>query len=136
MLVHFPSGLYPFTLILEVMTSFTGDLSFTKAAFYTLLGGLAGSLLAAVFGAIDYFRLGADHPAWKKASWHAMLNLLWIFGFAAILGIKLSNFPHLEPPSTTFLTFLVLLNIGLLFSNHLGGELVFKHGIGTKKPQN
>lgn len=52
--------------------------------------------------------------------------------FHGPIGIQIEDLPHL------FSTFLIisyvicLLNLYLLLSNFLGGELVFEHGIGKK----
>jgi len=57
-------------------------------------------------------------------------------GFTALLAIKLKIYPFFHPPSLLFLTLSALLNLGLLLSNFLGGELVFKFGIGKKVETN
>jgi len=131
MLVHFPSALFPVSLALDVLVRFGEGSSFAVAAFYAMAGGLLGGVAAAVFGAMDYFRLPATHTAWKRASLHAFLNLVWLMWFGALFGLRLKQYPQIELVTTIEIILCGVAVAGLLFSNFLGGELVFRHKLGV-----
>ncbi|MGH7454868.1 MAG: DUF2231 domain-containing protein [bacterium] len=131
MLVHFPSALFPVSLALDVLARLSGGSSFAVAAFYAIAGGLLGGAAAAVFGAMDYFRLPATHAAWKKASLHALLNFVWLMWFGVLFGLRLKQYPQIESATTIEIILSGVAVAGLLFSNFLGGELVFRHKLGV-----
>lgn len=132
MLVHFPAALYPVTLVLDVLARVQRDGSFAAAGFYTATAAVAGAAGAALFGAIDYLKLDSANPAWLKASLHAGLNIVWASLFAVIFGLQLPHYPAVPPPSNALIILAGVGTVGMLFSNFLGGELVFRYGIGTR----
>jgi len=136
MLVHFPSALFPMSLALDALARFGGGSSFAVAAFYAMAGGLLGGVAAAVFGAMDYFRLPATHVAWKKASLHAFLNFVWLMWFGVLFGLRLKQYPQIELATTLEIILSGVAVAGLLFSNFLGGELVFRHKLGVIEEEN
>lgn len=136
MLVHFPSALFPTSLALDVLARLGGGSSYAAAAFYAMAGGLLGGAAAAVFGAMDYFRLPATHAAWKKASLHALLNLVWLMWFGVLFGLRLKQYPQIELATTLAIILSGAAVAGLLFSNFLGGELVFRHQLGVIEGDN
>ena len=92
--------------------------------------GVISGIFAACFGAIDYARLPPKHKAWKKASIHAFLNVLWLIIFGTIFGINMMDYPHIQIVSIPQLIIITISVIGLLISNFLGGELVYHHHVG------
>ena len=130
MLVHFPSALFPATLVFQAISLVNHDQSFALAGFYTLVGGLIGGAGALLFGVIDYFKIGTSDPAWKKASIHAVCNLTWLALLAIECGIIVKHGSLANISRAEFIITLISV-IGILFSNFLGGELVFHHGIGV-----
>ncbi len=131
MLVHFPSALFPVSLALDVLARLGGGSAFAAAAFYAMAGGLLGGAAAVVFGAMDYFRLPATHAAWKKALLHALLNFVWLMWFGTLFGLRLKPYPLIESATTLEIILSGVAVAGLLFSNFLGGELVFRHKLGV-----
>ena len=136
MLVHFPSALFPMSLMLDVLARLGGGSAFAAAAFYAMAGGLLGGVAAAVFGAMDYFRLPATHVAWKKASLHALLNFVWLMWFGTLFGLRLKPYPQIELATTLEIILCSAAVAGLFFSNFLGGELVFRHKLGVIEKDN
>lgn len=132
-LVHFPSALYPFSLVMDALGIYYANLVFSASAYYALLFAFLSSLLAAVFGAIDYLNLKAEHKAFRTASIHGGLNVLWMLGFGVAVKLRHNFFSVNELPSIAYLMLMVFLVIGVAYSNHLGGDLVFKYGIGVKR---
>lgn len=130
MLVHFPSALFPVSVIFDVVALLTGDKALASVAFYMLAAGLVGGIAAALFGAMDFYRLPPTHEAWGKAALHAGLNILWLCLFTVVFGLRVNQYPQFELATPTELIVSIIGVIGLIFSNFLGGDLVFRHKIG------
>ncbi|HXR93186.1 MAG TPA: DUF2231 domain-containing protein [Steroidobacteraceae bacterium] len=127
MLVTIPIGLWIFTLTSDVVFAVTGDSRWEATAFFTLAGGIAGALLAAVPGFFDL--LGLHEPRERRTGIiHMSLNL-------AIVVIQLINFGlRSAAQAQTNLAFALsaLAVVGLLASGWLGGQLV--HVFGVTQP--
>ncbi len=136
MLVHFPAALFPFGLLMDVLAVVVGEQTFAATACYSYAGGVALGCLAAVFGAMDYFRISAEERMWKIASLHALLNVLWVCAFAFICGVRLTQFPHFAVATSGQLTTAAVCVLGMIVSNHLGGELVLRYGLGVSHRSN
>jgi uncharacterized membrane protein len=127
MLVTIPIGLWVFTLTSDVVFAVTGDSRWEATAFFTLAGGIAGALLAAVPGLFDL--LGLHEPQERRIGIiHMSLNL-------AIVIVQLINFSlRITLQGATNLTFALsaLAVAALLVSGWLGGQLV--HVLGVTQP--
>ncbi len=127
MLVNIPIGLWIFTLTSDVVFTATGDSRWEATAFFTLAGGIAGALLAAVPGLFDL--LGLASPRERRIGiFHMSLNL-------TIVVVQAINFAlRAASQADTNLTFALsaLAVAGLLISGWLGGQLV--HGLGVTQP--
>ncbi len=137
MLVHFPAGLLPFALISDLLAEILHEPTLASVAMICYVGGIGGGLLAAVFGAMDYFRISPDHQAGKKASLHALLNVAWLSAFTFVVGTRISQYPHFRYATAGELVVAGCCVVGMMASNYLGGELVLRYGIGTRsgKPE-
>ncbi len=135
MLVHFPAALFPFGFLADAASLFTGDASFGAAACYAYAAGVILGSAAAIFGAVDYFRLPTDRPAWTPATVHALLNLLWLSVFTFLCGLRITSYPHIGLPTLAGVLVSGIAVLGMIVSNHLGGELVIRHGVGTSLGQ-
>jgi uncharacterized membrane protein len=133
MLVHFPSALFPMSLIFDILSVAMHSQCLACAAFYCIGGGLLLGFAAAIAGAIDYSHLPPSHPAWNKASLHALLNILWMILFAIVFGLKLKSYPNIVLASQIEIIISAISVIGLIYSNYLGGDLVFRHQLGFDK---
>lgn len=90
-------------------------------------------VIAAISGAIDFYRLPPTHEAWNKAGLHACLNIIWLSLFAVLLGLRIKQYPMIKLATPTELITSIIGIIGLIFSNFLGGDLVFRHKIGIQE---
>ena len=91
MLIAFPIGLWIFSLICDLIYHAGAHNGFWKGvAFYTMLAGVAGALLAAVPGFIDYLSL-RDARTKKIATIHMALNLILVALFVFNLGVRYSG---------------------------------------------
>ena len=130
MLVNIPIGLWIFTLTSDVVFAVTGDPRWEATALFTLAGGIAGALFAAVPGLFDLLGLESS-DARRIGIFHMSLNL-------AIVVVQAINFALRATSSTgqadTSLTFaLSALSVAaLLVSGWLGGQLV--HVLGVTQP--
>src|SRR5512135_2127835 len=97
-LVHYPLALLQFSFVLDLISAVKGDGTLETASFYALIGGVGIGVIAAIFGAMDYFRIPAEHRAWNEASLHALLNVTWICVYAVLLGIRWKLYPDFPPP--------------------------------------
>lgn len=128
MLVHFPSALYPFSLVMEILSITSGNSIFAMTAFYSLLGGVGMSVVALIYGAIDFLQIDTRSPAWKIAGTHALLNVTWWIVFASLLFYQVKH-PD-TPVAWVYVSIMGIATAGLLVSNYLGAELVIRYKIG------
>ena len=124
MLVAIPIGLWIFSLVCDLV-HLSGALgaNWDIVAMYTLAGGIAGALLAAVPGFIDMLSLSG--PIRRTALVHMSINL-------TVVALYTVNFWLRVGGST--LVWLSVLGLGLLVvSGWLGGKMVFEHGVGVDR---
>jgi uncharacterized membrane protein len=74
MLIAAPAALIPFAFVLDAMHRSTRDTSYSKAAYYSLVGGLTGGAAAAAAGVMDYLTIPAETDVKRTANVHAILN--------------------------------------------------------------
>src|SRR5207253_10223855 len=82
MLIPFPIGLLVFSLIADLIYLWRGIPVWEDyIAFYTLLGGIIGAVIAAIPGLIDWLSLTDREAVWI-ANWHARLNIIMLLVFS------------------------------------------------------
>ena len=123
-LVPLAIGLWVFALVADVAAALTGNHDWRVVAFYCIGGGVVGALLAAVPGFIDLFSM--KDPAVRKVGFlHMGLNLAAVVVFALNFVLRMGQ-GHAGP------LLLTLLGIALIgVSGWLGGEMVYRHGVGV-----
>ena len=133
MLIPFPIGLWAFSLIADVIYLWRGNPVWRDyIAFYTLLGGIIGAVVAAVPGFIDWLSL-KDREVVKIANWHARLNVIALLIFAASFYLRMSGGSSLVSGSHTIPFVLSVLGVILItISGWLGGEMVFRHAVAVE----
>jgi uncharacterized membrane protein len=127
MLVVLPLGLWTFALVCDVATLLGGGQGWQTTALYATGGGVVGALLAAIPGLVDLLSI-TDATVRRVAVWHMVLNLLAVAVFAIAFWMRWQ-----DPASRAamLLTFFGVLVIG--GSGWLGGELVYRYGMGMQK---
>jgi len=127
MLVTIPIGLWVFTLTSDIVFALTGDYRWEATAFFTLAGGIAGALLAAVPGMFDL--LGLHEPRERRVGIiHMSVNL-------AIVVLQIVNFTlraSFQADTNLTIALSALAVAALLVSGWLGGQLV--HVFGVTQP--
>jgi uncharacterized membrane protein len=153
-MVVFPLAFYPLAAVSEVIYLILRVLNFQnadklltfdtaffwRAGFFMLLVGLLGHGAAALPGIIDWLNIPNDAPSKDKATFHFIIAIL--LGGVATFALLLLNWgeppAQLKFPDDISLLIGVFLNlvVGLMLVNYqgwLGGELVYKHGIGVEQ---
>ena len=127
MLVVFPIGLWIFSFISDLTFLLGNNLLWNDIAFFAMLGGLVGALLAAVPGMIDMFSI--TNPKVGKIAWNHMLVNLAAVG---VFGINLYLRTVLEAGDLIPICLSVFGVLLLAVSGWLGGELAYVHGVGVQ----
>jgi uncharacterized membrane protein len=125
MLVALPIGLWIFSLVCDLVRLFgnAGD-NWRIVALYTLAGGIAGALLAAIPGLIDLLSL--PPPVKRTAIIHMSINLAVVALYAVNLWLRLQG------AAESTVVWLSVIGIGfLVISGWLGGKMVYEHGVGV-----
>lgn len=128
MLIPFPIALLVAAFVADIVFAMGGNLFWARAATYLLGAGIATALLAAVFGFIDFFgsqRIRDISHAWQ----HMFANLLAVVVAAVNFLMRLG-----DEGDAVLSTGLILSGVTvaiLIFSGWRGGDLVYRHGVGT-----
>jgi uncharacterized membrane protein len=127
MLVAFPIGLWVFALICDFMRTATGNTAWQTVAIYCIAGGIAGALVAAVPGLIDYFSI--DEAAMKRiATLHLAANLGAVVIFAIDLWLRF----RVQADSYLPLGMSIVGVLAIGAGGWLGGEMVYVKGMAVE----
>ena len=136
MLVSFPIALFVVALICDIGRLVTGSSTpYWTLAYYSIGAGLAGALLAALPGFVDYLSL-VQLEVRRLGLRHMLIN-------GAVVVLFTINF-YLRRPSGMAaagegkVLLLVLSAVGvalLVISGWLGAEMVYVHGVGVEKSE-
>ena len=132
-LVPFPIGLLTASVGFDVVRIVTGGARWAEISFWMIAVGVAGGLLAAVFGLIDWLAIPSGTRAKAIGLAHGLSNVLMVALFASswLLRTGAPGDPGVLPIVLSFL------GVGLVsLGGYLGGELVFRMGIGVAEGAN
>jgi uncharacterized membrane protein len=127
MLIAFPIGLWVFSLICDVIGITLGSNEWNVVAFFTMVGGLIGGLIAAIPGAFDLLSL-KDKRAKQIGFWHMAINITVVTIFAIDVGMRVTDIS--SPPNFAIGLSAVAVLL-LAVSGWLGGELVHVLRVGV-----
>jgi uncharacterized membrane protein len=137
MLVAFPIGLFVFSFVCDLIFRYGGAPVWHDMAFYTMLGGIIGALLAALPGFVDYLSLvrgsrgtREDRQLTTIATMHMVLNLTIVVVYAVNAYLRTRTTPDAPLPFWLSLAAIVLLCV----SGWLGGSLVYVHRVAVAEP--
>jgi len=128
MLIPLPIGLWVFALVADIVYRAGGAPVWDSIAYYDLLGGIVGALLAAVFGFVDFLQLPRSR-ARDLGIQHMSLNLV-------IVGLQIASFwLRSVQPAGAGLPFVlsIVAIVLLLVSGWLGWEMVYRHGVALDR---
>jgi uncharacterized membrane protein/nitrite reductase/ring-hydroxylating ferredoxin subunit len=126
-LIVFPIAFFTGTLLFDLLGQFVSE-DFIMTAQYLEIAGIAGGLLAAVPGLIDYINtVPPNSSAKKRATLHMLVNVTMVGIFAVALYVRTNT--TASPWAFIFieLTGVILMTIG----GWLGGTLVYRNQIGV-----
>ena len=128
MLIVFPLGLLATTAIFDLLSWLTTSTGLATAAYYMLIAGVIGGIVAAPFGLIDWLAIPAHTRAKRIGGLHGAGNVVVLLLFALSWYVR----RHTEATPETLAYIWSWLGAGLaLGTGWLGGELVDRLGIGV-----
>jgi uncharacterized membrane protein len=127
MIIAVPLGLWVFSFACDIIYLFTHGAVWETVALYSKAGGIAGALVAAIPGFIDWLSLTPNTRTKRIGTWHMILNLLAVVLYAINVWWRNSLIePNFGPIVLSAITILFL-----CVSGWLGGALVYEHGVGV-----
>ncbi len=130
-LVHFPVAAWTVALLADAGFLVAGQAVFWSVAYWALAAGALLGLLAMGAGFTDFLLLDRANPALDKVQTHMLLmGGAWsVFVLALVLRTR-----QAPPDMPWWLASITLLGFLLLtVGGHLGGRLVYHHGIGVQR---
>lgn len=133
MLIPFPLALWTTSFVVDVLFYFTRHSTLLVIAKFMIAAGCLAGVAAAVPGIIDWLAV-KDGEVKKAANWHARLNVIALIVFTVSLFLRMGNYSELVGRRLTIPFLLSLLGVILIaISGWLGGELVFRYGVGQER---
>lgn len=127
MIVPVAIGGFVLSFIFDIVCLATGQVDpWSTVAYYTMIGGIVGALLAAIFGFVDLLSLPSGYTK-KIGITHMVINLTVVALFIASAYMRHES--H-SPAGTPFILSVVAI-LMLLVSGWLGGKMVFEAGVGV-----
>lgn len=127
MVVVFPIAFLSGALLTDILFILSNEPFWAQASYWLLLAGIVGGVVAAGFGAADFFM--NDRIRSIRAAWiHAISNSITMA--LAIINLLLRHNNPVEgvmPWGVLLSAFIVAL---LVVSGWYGGELVYRHKVG------
>jgi uncharacterized membrane protein len=127
MIIPFPIAFFVSTFVTDLLYLSTGRAGFATASKWLLAAGIAGALLAAVMGFIDFDgdrRVRSLRQAWL----HMGGNLLAVVLEAVNLYLRAVPGPAVATVGQTVLSGVVV--VLLLFNGWMGWEMVYRKHVG------
>lgn len=134
MLIVFPIGLFAAAVIFDLLFLLFRNPLFPTVSYYIIAVGVLGGLLAAIFGFLDWLGLPASSRARRIGGWHGIGNVVIVTFFAISWLIRRGAVDFVPGGLALLLSFI---GIGMaLITAWIGGELVYRLGVGVDKGAN
>jgi uncharacterized membrane protein len=129
MLIVLPLGLFLMAVFSDIAYLVTGNATFAAVSYWDIGAGIAGGLLAAIFGLIDWWAIPSGTRAKSIGLYHGVSNVIVVGLF--LISCLMRNGVEGYIPSTTA-SALIFAGIALgAVAGWLGGELVDRLGVGV-----
>src|SRR5213082_150325 len=129
MLIVFPLGLLATSFFFDIGWLATKRPGLGIAAYWMIIAGIVGGLIAAVFGLIDWLAIPRGTRAKMIGAWHGGGNVVVVALFAASWWLRRGA----EVPSTAAIVLSAFAVVLDLITGWLGGELVDRLGVGVDR---
>lgn len=133
MLIVFPLGLLGMGVIFDIVFMNTDDPVFNAVAYWMIVAGIVGGLLAAPFGFIDWLGIPRGTRAKRIGAVHGIGNVIIVLLF--IGSVLLRGGDTAAPSSAAYACSFIGLLMALV-TGWLGGELVNQLGVGVNEAAN
>jgi uncharacterized membrane protein len=130
MLIVFPLGLLSTSFFFDVAFVIWKKSELATVSFWMIAAGIAGGLLAAIFGFIDWLAIPAGTRAKDVGMWHGAANVAVTGIFFASWFLRRSDAAN--PPLASIALSGIAVSIALV-AGWLGGELVDRLGVGVSE---
>lgn len=129
MLIVLPLGLFITAIVFDILYLATANSAFPTITYYNIIAGIAGGLLAAVFGLLDWLKVPSGTRAKSIGLMHGGGNVVVVtlFAISWLLRGQAAGFV----PGTLALLFSFAGGALGLVTGWLGGELVDRLGVGV-----
>jgi uncharacterized membrane protein len=127
-LVTFPIGCFVAAIVADIISIWAGPAFWSPMATWLILFGVLGSLVAGLFGFIDYLTAPMSPKAKNVAAWHMTLNvaLIVIFGWACAVRFH----DHTSVGGYVLTVFGIAV---LAVAGYLGGDVAHRHLVGSSE---
>jgi uncharacterized membrane protein len=130
MVIHYPIALLGVSVLWDAVGIVRTEAVWPDLAFWSLAAGLVFAVPATMTGIVDYSRLALVSAADRIGLYHLTLMLVaaGFFGFSLLIRMWAFKGLSFTVAAACDLFGLILMSVGGWF----GGEMVFRHGIGTR----
>jgi uncharacterized membrane protein len=132
-LIVFPAGLLMTSLFFDIAYLITNNAQFAVVAYWMIVAGVIGGVIAAIFGAVDWAAIPMGTRAKTVGLWHGIGNIaaMLLFGISWWLRSPQPEAPGWAP------IILAIIAVGqLLITGWLGGELIHRLNVGNDEGAN
>ncbi len=131
MLIPFPLALWATSFVVDILYYFLRHTTLLVIAKFMIAAGCIGAAAAAIPGIIDWLSI-KNGDVKKVANWHARLNITALVVFVISLLLRMGRYSEFVGRKLTIPFLLSLVGMILItISGWLGGELVFRYGMGV-----
>jgi uncharacterized membrane protein len=128
MLIVFPLGLLGMGVVFDIVFMVTDQPMFITVSYWMMVAGIAGGLLAAPFGLLDWLAIPPKSRAKRVGAAHGAGNVVVLLLFTA--SVLLRGDETAVPTTLAYLCSFLGLALALV-TGWLGGELVARFGVGV-----
>lgn len=129
MLVMFPIALFVTAVLFDLVDAFGGSWILGEVAYWNIVIGLVGGILAAVAGLFDLLAIPAGTRAKRVGVIHALTNTAVLLLFAAVWAVRMSAAQRGAGGALVAIELVAL--AGVAVGSWFGGELVDRLGVGV-----
>jgi uncharacterized membrane protein len=129
MLIVLPLGLFLMAVFSDIAYMATGNRTFAAVSYWDISAGIAGGLLAAIFGFIDWWAIPSGTRAKSVGLYHGVGNVVVVVLFLVSCLMRYSEDAYVPSTVASALIFAGIV-IGAV-TGWLGGELVDRLGVGV-----